>query len=457
MVNETLKYFRFNTLLQQQGWISPAYVGVNDAGVVQYLSELPPEEATAIESVSGHVVPGFQNAHSHAFQYAMAGQTEKHLPGREDDFWSWREAMYMCALAINPEQLEAVAAMLYAEMLRYGYTHVAEFHYLHHDQDGTPYTNRAEMGERLIAAAKTAGIKITLIPVFYKQGGFGKPAAPKQRRFILQSTDEYFALLEASSQLVKQHQHACLGFGVHSLRAVSADEIFKTFEFGPKDLPFHLHAAEQLTEVSDSIGFLKQRPVEWLLDHLPVNERFHIVHCTHLSDDEVIQLANSRAHVVLCPATEGNLGDGVFRLTEFSTHYGNWCIGSDSQINLNPLEDLRWLDYGQRLLRHKRNTFSDGATELMNKLICGGRSAMGFTTNNFFEINLPFDAVVYNAHTPLLCGKKDHLLSKILYTSDASAITGTIVNGKWIIKNQFHPNGLAIRTAYDHAISQLGR
>ena len=179
-----MKYFKFKGLLLNKGWLSPAYVGVDDAGLIQYLSEQPPAEVVAFETVNGHALPGFQNAHSHAFQFAMAGMAEKHEPGSRDDFWSWREAMYKCALSLDPAQIEAVAAMLYAEMLRKGYTSVAEFHYLHHDPSGKPYANWAETGERLIAAAKTAGIKITLVPVFYQKGNFGEPPQPRQRRVI---------------------------------------------------------------------------------------------------------------------------------------------------------------------------------------------------------------------------------------------------------------------------------
>jgi len=451
----SLKYFSFKALLQQQGWISPAYVGVDQQGTIQYLSNESPQ-GVAIESVNGYALPGFQNAHSHAFQYAMAGMAEQHAAGTNDDFWSWREAMYQCALSMNPDQMESIATMLYAEMLRKGYTSVAEFHYLHHDKDGKPYNNLAEMGERLVSAADTAGIKITLIPVFYQKGGFGKPFQPRQRRFISKTVDEYFNLLDDSAHVVANRKNVRLGFSVHSLRAVDADDIIRTWNEGPATAPFHLHAAEQVREVEDSIAFLKQRPIEWLLDHLPVDERFNIVHCTHMTDNETTRLALSKANAVLCPGTEGNLGDGIFRLADFSTHGGNLSIGTDSHISLNPIEDIRWLDYAQRFISYKRNTFDDGARVLVNKSIQNGRSAMGYCQQEFFEIGGSLDAVIYSGTSPtILQSHQENLLSAIVYTADPSDILGTLVNGDWMVKENHHRSIDRIRTKFQQAVMAI--
>lgn len=454
-MSQTIKYYQFKGILLSEGWLTPGFVGVDEVGNIQYISDVRPE-SVAIEAVHGYALPGFQNAHSHAFQYAMAGMAEKHAAGSKDDFWSWREAMYHCALSLDPDQVEAVAAMLYAEMLRKGYTHVAEFHYLHHDKNGQTYSNLAEMGERLVAAAKTAGIKITLIPVFYQKGGFGQEPQPRQRRFISSTVDEYFHLLDDSATIVADNAHATLGFSVHSLRAVDARDIVSTFEQGPKNIPFHLHAAEQLKEVSDCLAHLKQRPVEWLLNNLPVDDRFHIVHCTHMTDDETIELAKSGANAVLCPGTEGNLGDGVFNLTTFARHEGSWSIGTDSHISLNPLEDLRWLDYAQRFTTHKRNTFDDGASILIQKTLLAGRKAMGTIPANYFAIGNSFDAVVYNAKAPLLAQADiNHLLPAILYTSDSGDTLGTLLQGKWIVKNQHHARAERITSSFLQAVKRL--
>lgn len=453
-----MKYYRFRAILQTSGWISPGYVGVDDNGLVQYVSDKTPRDAIALEVVDGFALPGFQNAHSHAFQFAMAGMAEKHATGSTDDFWSWREAMYQCALTMDPDHVEAVAAMLYAELLRKGYTHVAEFHYLHHDKNGRPYNNLAEMGERLVAAAATAGIKITLIPIFYQRGGFGMEPQPRQRRFISKTIDDYFHLLDDSANAVLNQSHARLGFGVHSLRAVEPTEIIQTYTQGPANIPFHLHAAEQRKEIEDSLAYLKKRPVEWLLENLPVNDRFHLVHCTHMSDAEVMGLAKSAGNVVLCPGTEGNLGDGIFRLADYASHGGNWSIGTDSHISLSPGEDLRWLDYAQRFTTHKRNTFDDGASILISKALHAGRKAMGISMLDFFEQGQPFDAAIYDAQSPLLeQATLQYLLSAIVYTADTSALLGTMINGNWVIRNQQHIHASIIKRDFSKAVNDVKR
>lgn len=452
------KTYHFRALLQSTGWISPAFVYIDDRGIIRSISQSDPGFETAVEYVNGFAVPGFQNAHSHAFQFAMAGRAEKHKENTDDDFWSWREAMYDCALGMDPEQLQAVAAMLYVEMLKRGYTHVAEFQYLHHDKDGRPFTNPAEMSVSLVAAAALAGINITLIPVFYQKGGFGKNAAPGQRRFCFRDTEQYFKLLDDCYDVVKHLSNSRLGFGVHSLRAADTEDIIRIVKDGPPEIPFHIHVAEQLKEVNDALTYLKERPLAWLLNHIDLNERFHLVHCTHLSDDEVLRLARSKAHVVLCPGTEANLGDGIFRLAEFSRDSSHWSIGTDSQISLNPLEDLRWLDYSQRLSSHKRNTFSDGASVLVRNTFRSGKSAMGIRVSDFFETGHPLDAVVYSGDSPLLNTAGDeHLLSTLVYSADSTSVAGTLVDGEWICTRGRHRNEAEIGKAFQQAMEKISK
>lgn len=452
-----MKYFCFKSLLQKNGWLSPAYVGVDEKGIIHYLSDQPPVETISNESVLGFALPGFQNAHSHAFQYAMAGLAENHPVGTSDDFWTWREAMYQCALSLGPDQAEAIATMLYAEMVRHGYTQVAEFHYLHHDKDGKPYSHLAEMGERMVAAAKIAGIKITLIPVFYQRANFGIDFNPRQRRFISKTTDEYFKLLDASKVITEQHKHASLAFSVHSLRAVDLKEVIATFNQGPKELPFHLHVSEQKKEVNDCLAHCNKRPMQWLLENLPVNERFHLVHSTHLDDNELQQLAKSGANVILCPSTEGNLGDGIFRMKEYAKLGGHWSIGTDSHIGINPLEEFRMIDYRQRLVTNQRNTFEgDAAAYLVNEEILSGRKAMGVNSEDYFAIGQYFDAVVFNSESHLVANTSEkNRLATLIYTSDSSRVMGTIVNGKWIVKNQHHIAGHEIKVKFNKAMQQL--
>lgn len=452
----TLRYFRFKGLFNNDSWLSPAYVGVDADGFVRYLSDNSPE-GIAIEAVNGLALPGFQNAHSHAFQYAMAGLAESHPAGVHDDFWSWREAMYLCALSVNPDNVEAVATMLYVEMLRHGYTHVAEFQYLHHDKDGGPYNNLAEMGERLVSAARASGIKLTLIPVFYQKGNFDHDPYPHQRRFISKTVDDYLRLLEASGEVIKKYSQSRLGFSVHSLRAVNLNDVLTTFQHGPQAMPFHIHVAEQKKEVNDCLASCGQRPMQWILNHLPVDDRFYFVHATHLDDAELSGLIRSKGNVVLCPSTEGNLGDGIFRMKEFVSEGGHWCIGTDSHIGLNPMEEYRMIDYRQRLLSHKRNTFErDGASYMIGEALHTGRRAMGLNYVKPFAIGQPLDAIVYDASTALLGNTAlEHVAATLVYSPDSGYRLGTLVNGKWVVKQQHHIAEETIRSGFNLAMKDL--
>lgn len=435
-----MKSYRFKALLQNDGWREKATVSVDENGKIIALSQ---EENFDSIDINGYALPGFQNAHSHAFQYAMAGLAERHSAAHQaDDFWSWREAMYNLALNLNPEQMKVIAAMLYAELVRRGWTNVAEFHYIHHDKNGTPHQNSALMGEALIEAAKDAGVKITLIPVFYQKGGFGVPASDRQRRFISATFDDYRKLYEASAEVCRNYENANIAVGVHSLRGVDHRDILRAVEELPQNVPFHIHVSEQLKEVEDCINYLRKRPVEWLLDNVELNERFHLVHATHLTGDEVERLAQSQANVVLCPSTEGNLGDGIFPLRQFQSFGGEWSIGTDSHVGLNPFEELRILDYGQRLTTHRRNTFTgEGSVNnglyAIKKAVLAGRKAMNNFETDFFAVGAPFDACVVNADEPLLGSvKSENLASSILYSADVSQIYGTFVSGKLIQKDE---------------------
>jgi formimidoylglutamate deiminase len=450
-----MNYYRFRALLQADGWMMPAYVGVDDAGIIRYLNTLPPAEGAAIEFVDGWALPGIPNAHSHAFQYAMAGIAETHRVDQLGDFWSWREAMYKLALLVDPDDVEAIGSMVYAEMLRHGYTHVVEFHYLHHDPEGRAYANPAEMGERLVAAARTAGIKITLIPIFFQKGGFQTGPHPQQRRFISKTVDDYFRLFVYTERTLAAYGDARIGLGVHSLRAVALPDIVETIRQGPANLPFHIHVAEQIREVEDCLAYCGKRPAEWLLDHADVNERFALVHGTHLSDEELARLAASGATVVLCPSTEGNLGDGVFRFREYVRKSGRWCIGSDSHIGLNPLEELRMLDYIQRVLSHQRNTVQ-AARHFFGQIVLSGRQAAGVPATAFFSLGQPLDVLAISADHPLAsCTSVEHLLPTLLYTSDSAFHLGTMVNGKWMVKNNRHLRHEEIVRSFGNTLKRL--
>ena len=458
-----MKIYRFEGLLQGKKWIEPAYVTVSKNGKIKSI-EGSYSGSQPIYNLQGYALPSFQNAHSHAFQYAMAGLAERHsTKDKADDFWSWREAMYALALKIEPEQLEAIATMLYSEMLRHGYTHVAEFHYLHHDTKGEPYENLAEMGQRLVNAAKKAGINITLIPIFYQKGGFGKEPLEHQRRFISSSVEDYIQLLEASELACATYKGARLGIGIHSLRGVEGEAIKEIAEYNKtKKLPFHIHISEQLKEVEECLAFYGKRPVEWLLDNVNVDENFHLVHATHLTVDEVERLAKTKANVVLCPSTEGNLGDGIFPLIEFQKNGGNWSIGTDSHVGLNPLEELRLLDYGQRLISHKRNVFfdkneGDSALYALEKSYYSGAKAMGRKVNSFVEVGKKFNATIYKKNSPLLSvTTAQNRACTILYSSDASIQLATFSRGKLVSYKGEHRKQEQITEAFKATMQELG-
>jgi len=456
-----MKTFRFKGILQADGWIENAYIRIDDKGIIQAISS-EKKDKEAVESVDGYAFPGFQNAHSHAFQYAMAGLAERHEgAGHADDFWSWRSAMYNLALAIDPEQMEAIATMLYAEMLRLGYTQVAEFHYLHHDKTGKPYANQAEMGERLIAAAQKAGIKITLIPIFYQRGGFGKEAQAQQRRFLSQDFRAYMDLFEASREACKHYLDASIGYGIHSMRAVGVTDIKMLSQMAQAGIPIHMHISEQKEEVKESIRHLGLRPVEWLVEHISLDARYHLVHATHMTRDETQALAETGAHVVLCPSTEGNLGDGLFPLRSFQEYGGKWSIGTDSHIGLNPFEELRLLDYGQRIQSHRRDTFladtkGDTGQEGVSRMLDAGRKAMGKEQDDFFSVGEALDALVLDAQSPLLAASSlKNLSSTCVYASDASMHYGTLVNGQWKVKAGKHVELPAIQKNFLKSIAYL--
>lgn len=435
--------FAFKGILQKEGWIDHVVVRTDDNGIIRSIKT----EVESSISFKGFALPGFQNAHSHAFQYAMAGLAELHStsPG-QNDFWSWRNSMYKLALHISPKQLEDIATMLYKEMLRNGYTHVAEFHYLHHDQQGNPYAQLSEMSERLMAAAQMAGINITLIPIFYEKGGFGKKAEKEQRRFISKSFEDYMTLFEACKKSTLKYSHANIGYGIHSLRAVEFENIIQLCEIKTKDTPLHIHVSEQIKEIEECLAHSGQRPVEWLSNHVALDENYHLVHATHLTDIEIAQITSAGSNVVLCPSTEGNLGDGLFPLSKFLNKNGKWSIGTDSHVGINPIEEIRILDYGQRLITHSRNTFGntdsgDNGQIATTSSLVNGRRAMGIDQKTFFEIGAPLDALIISDHAPLIeSSSKKNRTNTIIYAADSSMFYGTIVNGKWVIENGLHHN-----------------
>lgn len=454
-----MKHFQFKGVLQESGWIETTNITVDEQGKIRKIAASEPSNAQ-VEHVNGYAIPGFINAHSHAFQYAMAGLAEQ-LQSADDDFWSWRETMYHLALAIDPTQLEAIAAMLYMEMLRHGYTAVAEFHYLHHDKDGQAYQEQAQMSNALMKAAHATGIKITLVPVYYQKSDFNTPARKEQRRFLSKSVTEYWHLVESCRQASRSYDHAKVGAGIHSLRAATAEDVATIFEQNPADTPLHLHIAEQEQEVRACEAMHGARPVSWLLKNMPVGRNCNLVHATHLTTQETVDLAQSGAVTVLCPSTEGNLGDGYFPLRAYLQAGGELAIGSDSQVGLSPIEELRWLDYGQRMGLRKRNVVcqqqgEDSGALLYRAALMGGRRAVGRERDAFFEVGAPLDALVLDANNPIIkAARPEKRLPTYLYSGDVTANLGTLSNGDWVVHQGRHPQYDEIAGRFNSQLENL--
>lgn len=361
------------------GWASDVAIELDGARIVSVTPGAVPDPSAEYHAV---IVPAVGNLHSHAFQRAMSGLAEQSGP-TDDSFWSWRAVMYKFALSMTPEQVAAVAAQAYVEMLEAGFARVGEFHYLHHDQNGEPYGNIAEMAERIAAASVETGIGLTLLPVLYTHGGFGPlPPSEGQRRFI-NNVDRYATLVAACESLIGGVAGGKLGIAPHSLRAATLDEIRTVLPLA-KDGPVHIHIAEQVLEVEDCLKAHSARPVQFLLDNLPVDRRWCLIHATHLTSAEVSGIAGSGAVVGLCPITEANLGDGIFPGASYFAQGGGLGVGSDSNVLISLTSELRQYEYSQRLGQRARNVIaapgaSTGQT-LLELAITGGAQALSSKT-----------------------------------------------------------------------------
>ena len=387
---------------------------------------------------TGHI-PGLPNLHSHAFQRAMAGLTERR--GTEiDSFWTWREQMYRFVERLTPDDLEAIAAYAYMEMLEAGFTWVAEFHYLHHQPDGRPYDNIAEMSERIVSAAADVGIGLTLLPVFYRQGGFlGKPASAGQRRF-LNDRDSYARLMET------RVPGGRIGIAPHSLRALTLDDLAWAAETW-RGQPAHVHVSEQTREVEDCLAAHGRRPVDLLMDTVAVDEHWCLVHATHADAGERARVAKAGAVVGLCPITEANLGDGVFDVPDFLIHGGRFGVGSDSNVRISAADELRTLEYGQRLIHRQRNVLGDPTRStgcrLFEAALAGGRQAVG-AAKDYAVITL--DATSHRG---------DALLDHWLFAADNAAVRSVCRGDTELVARGRHRDRDRVTRRYRKALADL--
>jgi formimidoylglutamate deiminase len=408
-----------------------------------------------------YVVPGMINLHSHAFQRAMAGLAEKAGDG-PDSFWTWRELMYRFAGRITPEQMEAVASQLYVECLRHGYTAVCEFHYVQRDPDGGLYANPAETAMRVAHAARQAGIGLTLLPVMYSYAGFGdQPLKPEQRRFRT-DPDLVLRIVEALAPL--RGPQLEVGAAPHSLRAVSAGQLRELAGGLPAGRPLHIHIAEQQLEVEQCLQATGSRPVDYLMAQLDVDARWCLVHATHLSDGEAAALAASGAVAGLCPTTEANLGDGLFPLAPYIAAGGVFGIGSDSHVSQSPVEELRWLEYGQRLARQQRNVAVATATNeacrdvagfLWRQALRGGAQASGRALGALAPGRRADLLILDSAHPNLDGVDAGEVLGRFLFCGNDNLVRDVLVGGEWVVRDGRHADQEAIARRYTAAVRAL--
>ncbi|RKS84560.1 formimidoylglutamate deiminase [Sphingosinicella microcystinivorans] len=428
----------FETALLPGGWADHVAIRLAPDGTIAAIDIGAPPAGSAN---LGAAIPGLANVHSHAFQRGMAGLAE-FRGNPDDDFWSWREIMYRFLDRLDPNDVEAIAALAYIEMLESGFTRVGEFHYLHHQPDGTPYANLAELAERIAAAAEQTGIGLTLLPVAYRHAGFGRRPPERGHIRFLNDPARFARLFEASRHAIAALPDANIGVAPHSLRAVDHVELGDILTLAPAG-PIHIHAAEQIREVEDCIAALGARPVAWLIDNLPVDERWCLIHATHLDPREIARLAASGAVAGLCPLTEANLGDGIFPMPAYLEAGGRFGIGTDSNIAIDAARELEMIEYAQRLTHRRRNLLAtpdqpSTGTRLFAAALAGSARALG-QPHPALEVGAPADIVALDMGSASLLGRRtDQLLDSWIFSGSRDAVHHVWRRGRHVVVARRH-------------------
>jgi formimidoylglutamate deiminase len=447
--------FRFTSALTSSGWQKDVAVAVDKGGMIESVTAGAKDGAL----ISGIAIPAVPNVHSHAHQRLMAGLAERAGPGT-DSFWTWREAMYGFALKLSPDDLEAVAAQAYVEMLKAGYSCVGEFQYLHHQPDGSPYDEPAEMSLRCLSAAKQAGIAITMLPTLYNYSGFGGQASTAGQRRFVNDAERFLEIYGTLKAVCGANPLRRLGISPHSLRAVTP-ELLKTVLGGiADDARVHIHVAEQTKEVDDCLAWSGRRPVEVLLDQFEVSSCWCAIHATHMTAGETQRLAKSEVVAGLCPTTEANLGDGIFPADSFVKHGGTIAIGSDSQISISPVEDLRMLEYSQRLRDRTRNALASGAgastgRSLIDAVLKGGAACLA-QPMGAIAVGRRCDIAVLDDEHPTMIGREgDAALDTWIFSAGNAAVKDVIVGGSHVVKDRRHIDEDRIQKKFAETVRRL--
>jgi formiminoglutamate deiminase len=427
----------FEQALLPQGWAREVRMALDRGRLVSVEANASAQPGDERHRIG---LPGMPNLHSHAFQRGMAGLTE--IRGATaDNFWTWRDLMYRFVGRMTADDIEAVAAQAYVEMLEAGFTRVGEFHYIHHDVSGAPYSNIGELAERIAASAEASGIGLTLLPVFYAHAGFGGRAPDRGQQRFINGVDGFSRLLEASRRAVAGQQGAMVGLAPHSLRAVTPEELTAVLQLD-RDGPVHIHIAEQIREVDECLEWSGQRPLQWLFDHVAVDGRWCLIHATHATADELRQMAESTAVAGLCPVTEANLGDGTFNAPEFRDRGGAFGIGSDSNVLIGVTDELRQLEYSQRLAHRARNVVAGNSAStgrvLFETALKGGSQALGGATSGLTEGGFA-DIVSLDAGNVALAGRSDDaILDSWIFGAGRSLVDCVWARGRKVVRNGRH-------------------
>lgn len=450
-----METIRARQALLPDGWRDAVEIDIGDDGLIAEVRsgcDLPAD-------VTACALPATANLHSHTFQRALAGLTERRGPGGQDSFWTWRQLMYAFLEQLTPEDIEAIAALAFMEMLEAGYGAVAEFHYLHHQADGTPYAQLAETGRRIQAAALESGIGLTHLPVLYSRGGLdNRPLETAQQRFG-NDLERFARLLTDSAEGLKAlPDDARLGLAPHSLRAVAPEALAQAADLRPAD-PVHIHIAEQMAEVTAVEDAYGKRPVDWLLDSLPVDARWCLVHATHMTPQETSGLAASGAVAGLCPITESNLGDGIFEGHTFTAAGGRFGIGTDSNVRIAVSEELRNLEYSQRLKNQGRVILADGTRSagrfLYDSSLAGGAQALGRTCGAL-QAGYLADIVCLDVNSLALTGARgDEILDSWIFAGDDGLVAEVWSAGRHVVQCGRHRAREAIESRYRKVLARL--
>ncbi len=430
-----------NKILLSDGWASEQTLTI-EQGVI---TEITGGFVEGAERAKGVVIPGMVNCHSHAFQRAFAGFSEQGSEGK-DSFWTWRSIMYKFLEQLSAEDAEVIATQLYIEMLKMGYTRVAEFHYLHHDIAGENHANLSAMAQAIFTAAKQSGIGLTLLPVLYRFSGFGAQQPNSGQKRFINSVEQFNRLVSDCFEIASAQTNSNVGIAPHSLRAVDKSSLSAAVthvrSLDPQ-APVHIHIAEQQQEVDDCLAYYGQRPVQWLLDNADLDKHWCLIHATHIDEQERKGIIASHAIAGICPTTEANLGDGIFPTDEFLIDQGTFAIGSDSHISVNPIEELRWLEYAQRLSKQQRALLATQEQKSVG-LNLWQRAALGgaqSTNSNTGELAIGKQAdllVLDDSQLRLFAHDDDHLLDSIIFASQQNLVNDVMVHGIWSIRDGKH-------------------